>query len=200
MTKSDAAARDAATAVAQSDPARAEDLAQRVENPYYRAQALAWAARYAPAPRVLPLARLAMDAAGDCDDAFRQATASAWTIRALLERDRRDDALMMLEIALGAVPRIEPASSRAEALILLFQAAFDTDETIRRSMLFALIELADRDDHWRIERAVVSALAMAHAVDPDYATKLANGLGDKTRAKWTKALASSDTAPRDFFW
>ncbi len=179
---------------------KARAIAKKIEDPWFRCQAIAWIARYADAKDVLSTAKQAMDAAGDCEDAYQQAAGSAWVVRALLERDQRDNALTMLELGLHAAPRIGGESSRSEALFLIYQAAFDLSEEFRRSTLFALAELYEQNPHWRIERNYRDALVMAKSLDADFVAKLARGHNDKQRARLEKALANDTAEPRTFFW
>lgn len=200
MSEKSAKSRDDAVALVHSDIVLAEAAAVAVEDPWYRAQALAWVARYAPDDDVMRVARLALAAASDCEDAYRQAGASAWVLRALMERDRRDEALAMLEMVLPSVPRITPPSSRAEALFLLLQAVFDSTEEIRRSLLFALASVYDEDAHWRIERNYRAALVMMQTVDPEFAQRMAQGRDEEQRRRLERALAGAAHEPRAFFW
>jgi len=199
MTEAAARARDAAIALVHTDIAKAEARAAAVDDPWYRAQALAWVARYAPEHDVIRIARRALQAAADCADPYQQAGSTAWVVRALLERGLRDDALTMLELALQSVPRIDRTASRSEALFLLFQAAFAVGEDVRRSLVFALAEAYDADPHWRVERNFLDALRMLMPVDPTLAEKLARGGDEARRARREEALASGPLAPRVFF-
>jgi hypothetical protein len=186
--------------LARGDTAAAELLASRISDPWYRTQALAWVARYASDVEVVRLARQALGAAAECTEPFQQASAAAWPVRALLERGQRDEALLLLEIALRSVPRIQPNSSRSEALFLLLQAAFDAGQDVRRSFLFALADAYDSDPHWRVVRNYEDALVMMHAVDADFARKLAAGSEDKLRQRVERTLAEGGREPRVFFW
>jgi len=201
MTKtSSAAARDAAIECVREDIERAETLAVAVPDPWYRAQALAWVARYAPESEVSRLAQLALAAAADCADAYLQAAGSAWVLRALMERNRRDEALAMLELVLPSVPRIVPAASRSEALFLLLQAMFASGTEVRRSLLFALASACDADPHWRIERNFRDALVLMQPVDPEFVRTMARGRDAATQGRLERALAGDATTPRVFFW
>ncbi len=200
MTNTPTAARDAAVALAQSDNRRAEAMAQAIEDPWFRAQALAWVTRYAADADLTRVSQSALTAASDNEDAYRQAAAAAWVLRALMERDRREEALGMLEMVLHTVPRITSAASRSEALFLLLQAVFDSSEEIRRSLLFALATIYDEDQHWRVERNYRDALVMMKAVDPAYVQRMAQGRSDAQREKLERALAEDTCEPRTFFW
>jgi hypothetical protein len=200
MSKVAAEQRDAAIALAASHPTAAEQLALQIEDSWYRAQALAWVARYAPEHDVSRLAQAALQAAADCADPYQQAGAAAWVVRALEERGRRDEALTMLEVALQAVPRIARDASRSQALFLLFQAAFTTGVEVRRSLLFALAEIYDRDPHWRIARNYHDALQITAAVDPDFARRMAAGSDDARRLEREAAVGGDPRQPRAFFW
>ena len=192
--------RDRASLLAHSDPKGAEGIADRIEEPWFRAQALAWVARYAGGKDVERLAAKAFDAASQCADPYEQAASCAWVVRALIERGRHEVAMQFVEAALQAVGRAEKASSRSEALFLLFQACFDAAPEVRRSMLMALADLYDKDPHWRVERNFRDALAMARDVDNELVTKLARGRDEKATLKLQKALAGAVQEPRAFFW
>ncbi|MCR9247450.1 MAG: hypothetical protein NXI31_20660 [bacterium] len=193
-------ARDRASELARTDPEAAAALARGITDPFCRCQALGWVARYAPADDALDFAKAAMDAAGDCDDAYQQVVASAWPIRALFETGKRDDALLFLELSLGAVPRIEAPSSRAEALAQLLQAGFEAGEDFRRSIAFALAELADSDQHWRVHRALRDTLAMIAPADREFAEKLARSHGDRDAGRLLEAVRGQPQEPRSYFW
>ncbi|MCA8941353.1 MAG: hypothetical protein KDB80_02230 [Planctomycetes bacterium] len=192
--------RDQAAMLASQDTGNAEAVAKRIEDPWYRAQALAWVLRYAPRREIERLAQRAMDAAAACDDPYQQAGSAAWTIRALLERGQRDLALTMLEIALTAVPRITQSSSRSDALFLLYQAGFDASDEVRRSLLFAIAEMRDRDPHWRVVRNFEDALGMSAKRDPELVRKLASAADEKTRRRIEARLDEEPPEPRPFFW
>lgn len=200
MTEDAARARDAAIELVHGDIAAAEARAHAVPDPWYRAQALAWVTRHAPDADVVRVARAGLEAAADCRDPYRQAGSAAWVVRALFERGYRQEALEMLEIAMLGVPRIQPASSRSEALFLLLQAAFASSEEIRRSLVFALAELHDSDPHWRIERNFHDALRLLLAVDAEFVDKLARGGDERQAERRARALAAGPREPRRFFW
>lgn len=196
----DSSLRDRATHLAQTDSAAAETAAAEVGDPWYRAQAYAWVARYAADDELIRLAKESMDAAGSCDDPYQQAAACAWVVRALLERGQRDVALQMLELAMHAVPRISSTHRRSEALFLLYQAAFAASEGIRRSLVFALAEAHDQSDHWRAARNFRDALVMVRDVDPEFARKMARGRDEENSAELARALERGAAEPRVFFW
>ncbi|MEO0477978.1 MAG: hypothetical protein AAF196_00715 [Planctomycetota bacterium] len=185
--------RDQAARLAPENVSEAVKIAETIEDPWFRTQALGWAVRYAlddhDAER---FARLAIESAADADDAYRQVAPCAWPLRALIERGLRDFALELLEIVLTAVPRIQANASRAEALSHLLHAMFDTSEEIRRSLAFALRELADEDEHWRVQRAIRDALRILYPVDPDFAVKL--GIQSEPDGSYVTET------PRPFFW
>lgn len=193
-------ARDRASELARTDPEGAAVLAHAIADPFCRCQALGWVARYAPAGDALEFAKAAMEAAGDCADAYRQVVASAWPIRAMFEIGRRDDALLFLELSSGAVPRIEPASSRADALVQLLQAGFEAGEDFRRSIAFALAELADSDEHWRVHRALRDVLATIAPNDREFAEKLARSRDDREAGQLLEAIHGHPEEPRAYFW
>ena len=200
MEPNSSAERNAVIELVRTDLPAAEMRAARIPDPWYRAQALAWVARYASDAEVSRLAQLSLAAAADCADPYQQAAGAAWPVRALLERGRREESLQLLEIALHSVPRIRPTSSRSEALLLLLQAAFEAGQEVRRSLLFALADAYDGDSHWRIERNYVQGLVMMQPVDPEFVRKMAQGRDDTQRRRLERALDEGGREPRTFFW
>lgn len=180
--------RDSVASLVHEDLRSARELSAKIQDPWYRAQAYGWVARYASSDDwAYDMAKEGFEAAADCGDAFQQVCAAAWPIRALIERDLVAPALELLEISLGALPRIEQAASKAEAMLLVLQAAWNTGEEFRRSIAFTLAELKDEDDHWRVKRAFHDACDLLRSEDEEFVEKLGGGKG-------------KELTPREFYW
>jgi hypothetical protein len=95
------AIRDSAIHLAPSDPGRAAEIARTIESPWYRCQALAWVARFAPEGQVEALAEEALYSCHTARDMFQAVGASAWPVRALIERGRLAAATEALADILG---------------------------------------------------------------------------------------------------
>src|SRR5262249_2771723 len=98
--------------------------------------------------------------------------------------------------------RIENPASRAEALILVFQAIFPAGRQWWLSVLQELVAAADRTDHWRVARAVRDAVLIAGSENPDFARDFVRGIeNNKVKAQIERCLARSQFMPaRPFFW
>ena len=168
--------RDQAVSAAKSDPERALRLARQVSDPWYRAQALAWVARFGPAGSVQELALESMRAAREGSDPYQRLAGLAWPVRMLAERGMRDHACSIVTEALAELRSVDPPSSRSEAAYLLFQAAFDVSSELREQLASLLVEIASSDTYWRTHRNVVDAISMLRPVAPALAASLAAGI------------------------
>jgi hypothetical protein len=134
---------------------------------------------------------------------YKAVAVAAWPLRAMLERGHHEVAKRELARLLESMPRIEPESSRSEALFYLYQAAFPMGDDVRERIARALVELANKEDaHWRTRCNVIDALAMLATASPALEVSLATELTDeKTCAKLARTLDdSSEITPRVFFW
>jgi hypothetical protein len=127
--------RDLACQAAKTDPDQALRLARVIEDPWFRCQALAWAARFGAARRVVPVAREALAASQGAEDAFHRVAAQAWPIRALFERSQSPAALEALAKAVAESRTIANATNRMDALLLLWEAAWPAGQEVHRRML-----------------------------------------------------------------
>lgn len=151
--------RDHAATLAKSNPRQALELARKVTEPWFRAQALAWAARYAVDDPVA-IAAEAARAARAGDDAYKQTAVRAWEIAALAERGCLTEARKSLREALAQANSVTPASSRSEALMLLLQAAFKIGRDEASEAHETLRALCAPDGHWRCQRALRESTKM----------------------------------------
>jgi hypothetical protein len=110
--------RDHASTIAKSNPMQALAQARDISEPYYRAQALSWVARFTNEDPV-SVASEAARAAKECEDNYKKSAVRAWEIAALAERDCTPEAQKRLNEALSLAKSIEPISSRSEAMLLL---------------------------------------------------------------------------------
>lgn len=146
--------RNHASTLAKSNPKKALDQARKVHEPWFRAQALSWVARFTDGDPVA-IASEAARAAQECEDDYRKSAVRAWEVAALAERGSTAEARKSLSEALKLAKRIESVSSRSEALLLLMQAAFriGRDEAMRAYAL--LKESCPVEEHSRCcKRAV----------------------------------------------
>lgn len=144
--------RDQASSLAKSSPAAAIAIARGIDKPWFRAQALAWVARFTDEDPVA-VAGEAAEAAKECEDRYQQTAVRAWEVAALAERGYTSEARNCLSETLTTIRSVEPTSSRSEALMLLLQAAFAIDRDDALCVHEMLKSTCPAEEHWRCKRA-----------------------------------------------
>jgi hypothetical protein len=193
--------RDLACRTAPRDPERALDFARRIPDEWFRAQALACVARYAPEKLVERLAEESLRSAREAGEPYRTVAVSAWPIRALIERERSGAAKRAFLATLDLVPQVQPVSSRAEALVLVWQSVFPGGKEFRNLAWDAIARHCAPDAHWRVARlyaCVVWTLATESVLEAEaIVAQMPEGAAKRKAAK----LLERGTAypPRDFF-
>lgn len=145
--------RDHASTLAKSNPKKALAQARAVADPWFRAQALSWVARFTDGDPVA-VASEAAEAARECEDNYKKSAVRAWEIAALAEREFTTEARKSLSEALALGKCTEPKSSRSEVLLLLLQAAFRIGQDEAGKAYEFLKASCPIDEHWRCKRAV----------------------------------------------
>jgi hypothetical protein len=151
--------RDQAISLAKTHPRLALEKARSVSEPWFRAQALSWVARFTDGDPV-SIAKQAAKAAAECGDDYQRSAVRSWEIAALAEREFASEAKKALEEALKLARAVQPASSRSEALFQLLQAAFAVGETEAGKVNSILADSCPAGEHWRCKRARRDALMM----------------------------------------
>ncbi len=145
--------RDRAIGLAKHRPDDALKLARAVSDPWFRAQALSWVARFTDADPIA-IAAEAAKAAAEAHDQYQKCAVRAWEIAALAERNQFFEARRRLEEILSDVMNVEPASSRSEALLLLMQAGAKI-AIVDAEKICELMNTSCRpEEHWRCKRAL----------------------------------------------
>lgn len=144
--------RSRAAGLARTQPDEALQIASAIADAWYRAQALAWVARFAPSEIVETAFDRAIRSAADGKDSYCRAAVLAWVIRAAIERGEDWRAHAMLDVARSELPRIFLHCSRAEAASLLFQAAFAGPRRLWGPLLTEIPALCPPESHWRAGR------------------------------------------------
>ena len=145
--------RDHAGTLAKSNPKNALAQARKVNDPWFRAQALSWVARFTDGDPVA-VASEAAKAARECEDDYKKSAVRSWEIAALAERDCTTEARKSLSDALALGKGVEPMSSRSGALFLLLQAAFRIGQDEAKGVYEILRASCPVEKHWRCKRAV----------------------------------------------
>jgi hypothetical protein len=148
--------RDQVFELAKRDGCKALEKSRKISDPWFRSQALASVVRYIQNHPV-EIAREAFQAADECNDDYKKTAVRAWTIAALAERGLFGEAKEEMLIALARSKCVAPFSSRSEALMLLFQAAFRISKADAQAVADELKTSCGKDSHWRCKRAIRDA-------------------------------------------
>jgi hypothetical protein len=194
-------ARDRAAELAKLDSPGALREARAIGEPWYRAQALAFVVRFAPQKEIDEISAEAFEACRSCADAYRQLAAAAWPLAALIERGAFERVRETLASLLAHETEVRPASSRSEALFLLFQACFDLDAATRADLVRKLVEAHADAKHWRSRRNLIDALAMLNGRDAEAAKRIAATVDDvRVRRRMEEILRANERMrARPFF-
>src|SRR4051794_18503584 len=103
--------RDQVAQVSKTDTAKAAEIAEKISDPWFKAQAWSHIARYAGRP--LQFSRKAAKSAAQGKDDYQKSAVRAWEIAALAERGYGVQARRSLTEAVELAQTIEQASSRA---------------------------------------------------------------------------------------
>jgi len=184
---------------ARIDFGEALALAQAVAAPWYRCQALAWVARFAPADRVGPVAR---EAAAQGDDSYLRSASLAWPIRALVERRQTSAASQLLSEAVTAARRIEHPVQRIDALWLIAQASWPLGGAAQAAVAETLAGACRQARSWRAGAILRDLALLVAREDPQRAAADAALLPEgRYRRQCLRALGEGRSlAPRRFFW
>jgi hypothetical protein len=194
--------RERAIQAAKTDFRTGRRLAREVSEPWFRAQALAWVARFGPEEVVERVAEEALKAAGLGRDAYQQVGAGAWAVRALAERGRirtaSDAASGLAELSAG----IEHPVSRLNALFLLWQAAQPLDRGVRQMVLSKLVAACHSAASWQAGRTLYATALILAAEEPEEARRIVEQMAEgRYRRQAQRHLAEGNTlGPRPFFW
>ena len=194
--------RELAHRLSGSDPEKALEVARKINDAWFRCQALSQVARYWPHADYQRLLKEAVDAADSQNDTYKQVTVSAWPIRAYLERGDASPAKGLLARYTTAATRVENMGSRSEALFMVFQAAKPFAPALWQPVFWALVAATEPALAWRQRRNVRDAIAMIARDDPALVKKALARLSDeKTIAAVMRDLENDKCAePRPFFW
>lgn len=157
--------------LAKQDPRKALEKAREIQDPWFKAQSLAWVVRYTDGnPKKIAIE--VAEAARQGDDEYKRTAVRAWGIAALADRGHRSEARKKLKGAIASSKSVTPPASRAEALLLILRASFRIDHKAAEMVADELESGCGDDPHWRCKRAI----------------------------KYADELLRGEYAPRLFFW
>jgi hypothetical protein len=194
--------RELAQSLSGTEPQEALTAARKINDAWFRCQALSHVARYWPHDDYCRLLKEAVEGADSQGDAYKRVAVSAWPIRAYLERGNASAAKSLLERCTCAATRIENMGSRSEALFMLFQAAKPFDASLWRPVFWALLAATEPALAWRQRRNIRDAIAMTAVGDPSVVKKALARISDgRTIAAIKHDVENGRRAePRPFFW
>ena len=120
-----------------------------ITKPWFRAQALAAVARYAPEENVQDAARESLDASSEHDDPYNVVAVSAWPVRALIDRQRTQKVEQATPQVLALSDRIAHPVSRLEGLFTLWQAVYPMGGKMRQQVQDRFVAACRAADSWK---------------------------------------------------
>ncbi len=127
----------------------AHALARSISDPWYRCQALAGVARFAPAAQFKAIVQESLAAGKAADDPYQVVGATAWPLAALVERAHNNEVHRLLPSLLTYAAAIANPVSRIDALFLLWQAVFPLGIEFHRQVLDPLVKACREADSWK---------------------------------------------------
>jgi hypothetical protein len=199
---SSTAARDRATRLAVEGDPSALELAREVQDPWFRSQTLAWVARYGPEVRLDQTLDEALRAATQATDPYQVVGASAWAVRAMVERGRMSRLGAAVGAVLHAARRIDHPVRRLDALFLVWHAAFPAGTGALQSVQEMLVQACQEARSWRAGRTMCDVALMLATDDLDAATSIVDSMRPgKHQRRATRHLGNGTRRPpRPFFW
>lgn len=187
---------------AAADPAQSLARARQVDDPWFRCLALAWVARFGPADTCMAIAREALAAAAEGPDLYRAVRASAWPVRALVERGQTAGVAAVLARLVRTAAAIPHPVCRVDALRLLFEAVYPLGSHDRRRVQTALVEACGEESSWRAGRTFRDVALLVAADDPAEAERMVESFRPgRHRRQAARLLAAGERRPpRRFFW
>jgi hypothetical protein len=134
--------------LAGHDPLKALNLARRVSDPWYRAQALSYVAWRTP-EKCVEIAQEAATSAANASTLFERTAVRVWEIEALARCGYESEAINSLEESVESAVQIEPPSARSECLFRLLEASFRFGDSVFQPVYGRLVSSCDPTDHWR---------------------------------------------------
>ena len=149
--------RDKVSKLAQTNVKDAYILIKKIEQPWFKAQALSYVARYSNNADVLKVTNEVRKIAYECDDDYKKSSVRAWEIVALAECGFKKESIKSLNEVVELASKIEPLSSRCESLFQLFQASCHIDMKVAEKLYERMKSLCPIEEHWRAKRAIKNA-------------------------------------------
>jgi hypothetical protein len=197
--------------IARSDNASALRIAQNIDDPWFRCQALAYVAwNLADHKRFLRVVAESLESGWSIGDPNRSVTVIAWPVAALARRNySRPDAMErstgilrdVIARLTGVIAKEPNPASRADALLLHVHALSPSRRELRKGLLGLLVkECRDATNRKRQRQLEEAAMAIAPD-DLDTALGLIASLDENRKRRTTVRIEAQGEGlgPRQFF-
>ena len=192
--------RDQAARLAKENHPAALAAARRISESWFRSQALACVARFAPDASVRKLVTEAVAAAQASTDAYEKVAALAWSLRALLERGHSKDAKPIFTSALKDAGAIDNLVSRVDALFVVAQAVWP-DPAFRSEAAAAVVGAARSTPSRKATVTLRDLALMVASTGGDPSAVVAAISDPKSRRQAERRIEEKvHFAARLFFW
>lgn len=192
--------RDRVVRLAKENHTAALAAARRIPETWFRSQALACVARFAPDASVGNLVTEAVAAAQASTDVYEKVAALAWSLRALLEREHTKTAKQVFARALRDANAIDNPVSRADALFLVAQAVWP-EPTFRSEAATAVVGAARRTPSRKVSVTLRDLALMVASTGGDSSHIVAAISDPKSRRQAERRIEEKvQFAARPFFW
>ena len=138
------------------DPQKALILARLVNEPWYRAQSLAFVAWRLP-EQCIEISKEAAIAAESSESLFEQSAVRVWEIEALARCGYSSEAIQSLESSVETAVRIELDSGRSESFLRLLESSHRFGARVFDRLYDRLVASCDPNQHWRCSMNVKRA-------------------------------------------
>ena len=193
--------RDEVSGLSRTNTAAALAMARRISDPWFRCQALAEVARYASTESVFTIAQQAYNDALQQGDPYKAVGASAWPVRAVIERNQTEALPLWLNELVKRARGIDQPLSRLEALFLLWQAAFPFEHSETDEIFEEFVRACGSANSWKAGSRLEEGILMLASRHPSRAIEFAESMRDgKYRRRTLKRLSEHlRLQPRSFF-
>ncbi len=164
--------RGEAQQAAPKDWSSALDLARKIPDGWYRAQALATVAEHAPEARLLDILNEAVKAANACHDEYGMVAVLSWPLQIAFQRGRISFAERERDRAIALAPQIEPLASRAFALQYLWGGCYIGGPDHAEPVWRAILKHCHPDWNWRAARLYRHIAEVLDSRNPGTAIKV----------------------------
>ena len=176
-------------------------IARQIRDPWYRCQALACVARFAPHGEFDERVDEALLAAFEASNGYKRVAVSAWPLRALIERGQTAKLAELVPKLMTMAQAIEHPVSRMDALGSLLDAVFPAGDPHRKSIFDEYAAACGGANSWKAGRGLAAFAVRFAAIDAVFARAIVESMRDgpyKRRAIRELATAR-DLGTRSYF-